>query len=110
MAIETASRYGGDLQIDPNELASNAIKLAFLDRSCGEIAVALEYDSATGAVRLSVRNNGAGLHMDLDWRQSSSLGLRLVQMLAGQMRGTMQTGPRPGTEFQVNFKVQGLPS
>jgi two-component sensor histidine kinase len=45
----------------------------------------------------------------LDWRQSSTLGLRLVQMLAGQMRGTVQTGPGsdsgPGTDFQVNFKV-----
>jgi two-component sensor histidine kinase len=50
------------------------------------------------------------LPADLDWRQSSSLGLRLVQMLAGQMCGSVQTGPGPGTEFQINFNVKGITS
>ncbi len=93
-----------------NELASNAIKHAFPGGSCGETAVALEYDPSTGAVCLSVRDNGVGLPVDLDWRQSSSLGLRLVQMLAGQMHGTVQAGSGPGTEFQIRFNVKGRPS
>jgi two-component sensor histidine kinase len=93
-----------------NELASNAIKHAFPGGSCGETAVALEYDPATGTVCLSVRDNGVGLPVDLDWRQSSSLGLRLVQMLAGQMHGTVQAGSGPGTEFQIRFNVKGRPS
>ena len=93
-----------------NELASNAIKHAFPGGSGGEVTVTLEHDPATGAVCLRVRDNGVGLPADLDWRQSSSLGLRLVQMLAGQMRGTVQTGPGPGTEFQISFNVKGIPS
>ena len=88
-----------------NELASNAIKHAFPGESGGEVTVTLEHDTATGAVCLRVRDNGVGLPADLDWRQSSTLGLRLVQMLAKQMRGTVQAGSGPGTEFQVNFKV-----
>ena len=40
-----------------------------------------------GKVCLSVRDNGVGL--PADWRQSTSLGLQLVQMLAGQVRGTL---------------------
>jgi PAS domain S-box-containing protein len=95
-----------------NELASNAIKHAF-PNGVGEVSVNLEHDPATGAACLRVRDNGVGLPADLDWRQSGSLGLRLVQILAGQMRGTVQNnpgsdtgfGPGPGTEFQVNFKV-----
>jgi len=39
-----------------------------------------------------------------------STGLRLVQMLAKQMRGTVETGPGPGAEFQINFNVKGLSS
>ena len=93
-----------------NELASNAIKHAFPDGRGGEVTVTLEHDPATGAVCLRVRDNGVGLPADLDWRQSTSLGLRLVQMLARQMRGTVQTGPGPGTEFQINFNVKGIPS
>jgi len=96
-----------------NELASNTIKHAFpsgTESGTGcEVSVALGYDPDTGIVSLRVRDNGIGLPADLEWRQSSTLGLRLVQMLAGQMRGTVQTGPGPdlgsGTEFQVNFKV-----
>jgi len=93
-----------------NELASNAIKHAFPGGSGGEVTVTLEHDTATGAVCLSVRDNGVGLPADLDWRQSSSLGLRLVQMLAGQMHGTVQTGSGPGTEFRLGFNIKGIPS
>ncbi|MFH0994179.1 MAG: histidine kinase dimerization/phosphoacceptor domain -containing protein [Pseudomonadota bacterium] len=92
-----------------NELASNAIKHAFPNGSGCEVSVTLDHDPATGAACLRVRDNGIGLPADLDWRKSGSLGLRLVQMLAGQMRGTVQTGPGsdlgPGTEFQLNFNV-----
>jgi two-component sensor histidine kinase len=93
-----------------NELASNALKHAFPSGSGGEVSVTLEHDSATGVVCLRVRDNGVGLPADLDWRQSSTLGLRLVQMLAKQMQGTVQNGPGPGTEFQINFNVKGIPS
>jgi len=88
-----------------NELVSNAFKHAFPGGREGEISVALAHNSTTGIVCLQVRDNGVGLPEDLAWRQSGSLGLRLVQMLAGQLRGSVQTGPGPGTEFQVNFKV-----
>jgi PAS domain S-box-containing protein len=93
-----------------NELVSNAIKHAFPGDSSGEVTVGLEYDPATGTACLSVRDSGIGLPADLDWRQSSSLGLRLVQMLAGQMRGTVQTGPGSDTEFQIRFNVKGISS
>jgi two-component sensor histidine kinase len=68
----------------------------------------LVHDPATGAACLRVRDGGVGLPTDPDWRQSASLGLRLVKMMAGQMRGTVQAGP--GTEFQINFNVKGIPS
>jgi two-component system, sensor histidine kinase PdtaS len=93
-----------------NELAGNSIKHAFPGGSGGEVSVMLEHDPANGAVCLRVRDNGVGLPENLDWRQTNSLGLRLVQMLAKQMRGTVNTGPGPGTEFQISFNVKGNPS
>jgi two-component sensor histidine kinase len=93
-----------------NELITNTLKYAFPNGREGEVSVSLEHDSATGAVCLRVSDNGVGLPADFDLRQSNSLGLRLVQMLAGQMRGSVQTGPGPGTEFQISFKVKGSSS
>jgi PAS domain S-box-containing protein len=92
-----------------NELVSNVFKHAFPGGGDGEVTVALEHDPATGVACLWVSDNGVGLPVGLDWRQTGSLGLRLVQMLAVQMRGTVQTGPGtdpgPGTEFRIIFKI-----
>ena len=71
--------------------------------------MALEHDSATGDVCLIVSDNGIGLPVDFDWRQSSSLGLDIVQMLAGQIRASVQTGPGPGTEFRIKFDIRWNP-
>jgi PAS domain S-box-containing protein len=93
-----------------NELAGNALKHAFPDGSGGEVTVGLELDPATQTVCLWVRDNGVGLPDGLDWRQSRSLGLRLVLMLAGQLSGTVETGPGPGAEFRVTFPLKGFQS
>jgi len=93
-----------------NELACNALKHAFPGGRCGEVTVNVEHDTATGGCCLRVRDNGVGLPADLDWRQSSSLGLRLVQMLTKQIHGTLENGSGPGTEFQINFNVKRITS
>ncbi len=85
-----------------NELASNALKHAFRDRTGGEITVLLQADQA-GRICLRVSDNGIGLPAGLDWQQSPSLGLRLVQMLAGQLRGTLDVHTEGGTAITLTF-------
>lgn len=92
-----------------NELATNALKHGFHHRSEGEVTVGLSLDAATRRVCLRVRDNGNGLPPDLNWRESPSLGLRLVQMLAQQLQGTVETGPPPGAEFRVVFPLLPKP-
>jgi two-component sensor histidine kinase len=104
LSIETAVPFGRIL----NELASNALKHGFPDGRSGDVAVVLEQDSVTGMICLRVRDNGIGLPEGLDWRQSNSLGLRLVQMLTAQLLGTVETGPAPGAEFQIAFPLKGF--
>ncbi len=92
-----------------NELVTNAIKHAFQGRTLGTVATALRRNP-DGTICLRVSDDGVGLPNELDWRQTNSLGLRLVQMLIKQIRGSVQTGPGPGAEFRISFKPKEKPS
>jgi len=104
LPIETAVPCGLIL----NELAGNALKHGFPNGKRGEVTVALECDPAAATACLRVSDNGVGLPVGRDWRQSGSLGLRLVHILAGQLRGTLETGTGPGAEFRVTFRLNGV--
>jgi len=88
-----------------NELAGNALKHAFRGRSEGEVTVSLQ-GTPEGRVSLCLRDNGVGMPEELEWRQTSSLGLRLVQMLAGQLNATVEVSSHSGTEFTVSFSLK----
>lgn len=85
-----------------NELAGNALKHAFRGRSGGDLTVAL-HRTGENRISLSVRDNGVGLPAGFDWRQAHSLGLRLVQMLAGQLKATVEISSGDGTGFEIAF-------
>ena len=48
-------------------------------------------------------DNGVGLPDTLDWTKSRSLGLRLVQVLAQQLRGNLDIRSQDGTEVKLVF-------
>ncbi len=85
-----------------NELAGNALKHAFPGRAEGEVAVSLRR-AADGRVSLEVRDNGKGLPPGLDWRQTRSLGLHLVDMLSGQLDAAVEVPDGEGTTFRLAF-------
>jgi PAS domain S-box-containing protein len=99
LSVDTALPCGLIL----NELASNALKHAFRGRDEGEVTVSLQ-GNTDGLVSISLSDNGVGLPEGLDWRQARSLGLRLVQMLAGQLNATVEVNRLDGTEFRITFK------
>ncbi len=86
-----------------NELFSNALKHAFAGRDSGQVIVSL-HGNDQGRLRLSVRDSGVGLPPGFDWKQSRSLGLRLTQMLAGQLRASIEVTSDKGTEFAIIFE------
>jgi PAS domain S-box-containing protein len=106
LSIETAVPCGLIL----NELAGNALKHAFPNGSDGEVTVGLEHHAATNTACLWVRDTGVGLTPGLDVRRSTSLGLRLVHILAGQLHGTVETRTGPGAEFRMTFPLNGSQS
>lgn len=86
-----------------NELAVNALEHAFTGRADGELTISL-HSGVDGRTRLCVADNGVGLPRNLDWRQSSSLGLRLVKMLSKQLDSTVEVSSEGGTTFEIAFE------
>jgi two-component sensor histidine kinase len=88
-----------------NELFSNAIKHAFRGRNGGKVYVAL-HGMPDGQVELTIRDDGIGLPPGMDWQQSPSLGLSLVQTLANQLQAAVEVKNVEGTEFKILFETQ----
>lgn len=56
---------------------------------------------------LKVADNGVGVPDDLDFRNTSSLGLQLVNILTDQIHGKIELDKTNGTEFKITFKEFG---
>jgi PAS domain S-box-containing protein len=99
------------MEVDPsiycgliiNELVSNSLRHAFPDGRSGEIRIA--FHSVGEEVELLVSDTGEGIPEDIDIRDTRTLGLRLVTMLAeDQLRGTISLRRSGGTEFRIRFR------
>ena len=106
LTIETAIPCG----LIINELVSNSLKYAFPEGREGEINI--EFFPNDGNVipegddlkyTLKVSDNGIGFPEDLDFRNTQSLGLQLVNNLTNQLDGTIVLGRTGGTTFSITF-------
>jgi len=87
-----------------NELVSNSLKYAFPNGREGVISVVLRYLNKKD-VELVVSDNGIGMPEDLDFRNSKSLGLHLVTILAeDQLGGEIKLSRDNGTEFRIKLR------
>ena len=78
-----------------NELIQNAIEHGFQERTTGTLSVTLT--EREDRVTLEVVNDGAPLPRGFDPKQSTSLGLQIVESLAREDRGgrfTLVSGDR----------------
>jgi two-component sensor histidine kinase len=50
-----------------------------------------------------------GIPADIDWNNTQSLGLRLVNSLIGQLDGTVILDRTSGTKFMITIPVPSLP-
>ena len=88
-----------------NELITNALKHAFSQERRGTVRVELE-QTASGRVRLAVKDSGVGLPADFDIRQSNTLGMQLMRTLAEQLSASLEVRrAAPGTSFELVFQA-----
>jgi two-component sensor histidine kinase len=102
-----------DFQLEPkrlfplgiiiNELLTNIMKYAFIDRDAGIITISLK--NAGGHVTLTIQDDGNGLPAGFDINGSEGFGLMLVKMLSQQLGGSFSIEMHEGTRCTVSFDV-----
>ncbi|MGQ9854233.1 MAG: PAS domain S-box protein [Candidatus Oleimicrobiaceae bacterium] len=97
LAIDTGISCG----LIVNELVSNALKHAFPGGRKGKVTVALE--RVNGAYVLQVSDDGVGFPPHVDFRNTESLGLQLVNTLTDQLEGNIELRCSGGATFTISF-------
>jgi two-component sensor histidine kinase/CheY-like chemotaxis protein len=87
-----------------NELIVNALKYAFPGGMSGEISVTGE--EVADSYRFTIRDTGIGFPGDLDWRNTTSLGLHLVTTIMEQLQGKVDLVLDGGTAFIMTVPKQ----
>jgi PAS domain S-box-containing protein len=101
--IDTAIPLG----LIANELISNSLKHAFSGRAEGLVRLSLRR-LPDKEIQLSIGDDGGGVASD--FTESRSLGLRLVKILTGQIKGRMEYKNENGVNFNIIFKETAPPS
>jgi PAS domain S-box-containing protein len=85
-----------------NELVSNSLKYAFPGGRKGAISIECTLQDA-GKIRIVYHDNGVGMPAGFDWKNTESLGLRLVNSLVDQLNGTIESSAGEGTTFIITI-------
>ncbi len=86
------------------EMVSNALKHAFPNGRIGAISVDMRLFNDT-CYRLSVCDDGVGFPAHVDFRDTTSLGLQLVNSLTHQLGGAVEMELAQGTKFVIQFPI-----
>ncbi len=85
-----------------NELVSNAFKHAFTDGKKGKVIVSMRRQNEKRIV-LEVSDDGVGFPESVDFGNTASLGLQLVNSLVAQLGGIVALERGAGTTFRIEF-------
>ncbi len=86
-----------------NELVSNALKYAFPDDRTGEISIRIVLDEDDW-INLTVADTGVGMPPGLDFKNTQTLGLQLVNILTLQLNGRISMESTTGTAFNIRAR------
>ena len=89
-----------------NEVVTNCIKHAFIDRKAGKVSIKLQKNKHT--LSLSITDNGKGIPADVVHDEQESLGFELINTLSQQLKADYIYQPvemMGGTHFQITFEL-----
>ena len=86
-----------------NELLSNSLKYAFRDGRNGEISIEASSED-NGTLVLQVSDDGIGIPAEIDYRNTETMGMRLVTgLVESQLGGQVSLDLTHGTCFTITF-------
>jgi PAS domain S-box-containing protein len=85
-----------------NELITNSLKHAFPEGMQGEIDV--DFHKAEDHYEFIVKDNGIGFPDTIDYKNTESLGMQMVNSLTEQIDGEIELKNGTGTTFKIAFK------
>ncbi|MCX6139210.1 MAG: PAS domain S-box protein [Ignavibacteriales bacterium] len=104
-------RLGADTAIPcgliVNELITNAMKHAFPDNKEGVVTATMRL-LPENRCELIVTDNGIGMPADLNIKESTSLGMQLIESLVEQLGGTVIVSAENGTRVTIVFPVENV--
>ncbi|MCC7550538.1 MAG: PAS domain S-box protein [Methanobacterium sp.] len=85
-----------------SELVTNSLKYAFPHHKNGELKI--ELHAAAEEYCLIISDDGVGIPENINFDETDTLGLKLVNSLVKQLEGTIELVKYNGTEFKILFK------
>lgn len=98
MDVNTAIPLG----LISNELITNCFKHAFPGGQKGKVQIDLHKNNSL--CEMIVRDDGVGFPEEIDFCNTTSLGLQVVNSLTSQIDGSIDLDNINGTEFKITFK------
>ncbi|CAM4098910.1 sensor histidine kinase [Zobellia roscoffensis] len=87
-----------------NEIITNSLKYGFKNKNEGHIAIKFEKLQYPNFL-LHIGDNGTGFSDEIDFRNTKSLGLKLIHMLTLQLKGTIEKdNTENGTHYIITFQ------
>jgi len=84
-----------------NELISNSLKHAFPNGRSGKIKTSLLEDK--NCLKMMIEDNGVGFPDDMNFKNTDTLGLKLVNTLVRQLDGNIELKKIGGTKIIIKF-------
>lgn len=86
-----------------NEIITNSMKYAFVNRKKGEILVDVKKEG--GSARIIVKDNGIGIPDISNKQVKSGFGLSLIKMMVKQLKGNFTILNENGTKCVLEFNI-----
>lgn len=104
ISIDTAVPIGLIL----NELLTNTFKYAIKKDKINTIKIKLSNADSSGLYKIIYFDNGPGMPPDFDLKKSSSLGMKVIQLLTKQIGGKLSFYNKDGSFFEIPFIMNRL--